>query len=105
MPVVHIDAKKRARQNVKRAERNTAIKSGLKTASKKFLAAVAAKDKDLASTLYKQASGMYDRAASKGVIHKNAAARKKSRLKVKLNGMGAAAPVKTTKKATKTKAS
>lgn len=105
MPVVHMDAKKRARQNAKRAERNNALKTGLKTAAKKFLAAVAARDKDLAQTLYKKASGLFDRAASKGVIHRNLAARKKSRLKVKLNGMDTAAPAKVTKKPAKSKAS
>lgn len=104
MPVVHMDAKKRARQNTKRAERNSALKTGLKTAAKKFLAAVTAKDKDLAQALYKKASGLFDRAASKGVIHRNLAARRKSRLKLKLNGIGAAAPAKVSKKA-KAKAS
>jgi small subunit ribosomal protein S20 len=99
-----MDAKKRARQNTKRAARNTATKSALKTAAKKFLAAVETKDKENALALYNAVVGLYDRAATRGVIHKNAAARKKSRLKLKLNGMSAAAPAKAAKKSSKPKA-
>ena len=97
MPVVHMDAKKRARQNIKRATRNSATKSTLKTAAKKFLVALEEKDKDNALALYNTAIGLFDRAAARGVIHKNAAARKKSRLRLKLNQMGTA-PAKVAKK-------
>ena len=99
MPVVHMDAKKRARQNLKRAERNNAVKNRLKTAQKKFLTAVANADKENALSLYNAAIGLYDRAAAHGVIHSNVAARKKSRLRLKLNGMATAAPVKAAKPA------
>ena len=108
MPVVHQDAKKRARQSIRRAERNHAVKGSLKTAAKRFVAAVDEKDKDQSLTLYKKASGLYDQAAAKGIIHKNAAARKKSRLRLKLNALNAAAaPTKkaATKKPAKAKAS
>lgn len=97
MPVVHMDAKKRARQSEKRAERNSNIKSTLKTAAKKFLTAVAAGEKDNALALYKKAIGLYDRAASKGIIHRNVAARKKSRLRLKLNAMANAPAPKASK--------
>lgn len=103
MPVVHMDAKKRARQNIKRAERNSATKSTLKTAAKKFLVAVGEKDKENALKLYNEAIGLYDRAAARGVIHANAAARKKSRLRLKLNNMGSA-PAKVAKKTAAPKA-
>jgi small subunit ribosomal protein S20 len=100
MPVVHRDAKKRARQNLRRAARNQMIKSSLKTAAKKFLAAVAAQDKDKAMVLYKQTSGLYDRAAAAGHIHRNAAARKKSRLRLKLNAIGTEAATKSGRRQT-----
>lgn len=71
-------AEKRLRQNEKRRRRNMAIKSAMKTAIKKALSA-----KGQESAL-KDALSAIDRAASKGVIHPNAAARKKSRLVKKL---------------------
>lgn len=72
-------AEKRLRQSEKNRLRNSAIKSTMKTAVKK---AVSAKGVDAA---LKEALSAIDRAASKGVIHKNAAARKKSRLVKKLS--------------------
>lgn len=71
-------AEKRLRQNVKRRLRNMAVKSAMKTAIKK---ALSAKGADAA---LRAALSAIDRAAAKGVIHKNAAARKKSRLVKKL---------------------
>ncbi len=67
-------AEKRLRQNVNRRLRNSAVKSRIKTAVKK---AVTAKGQEAA---LKEAFSAIDRAAAKGVIHKNTAARKKSRL-------------------------
>ena len=67
-------AKKRLRQNAKKQLRNTAAKSRIKTETKKALAGG-----DVGS-----AFSTIDRAAAKGVIHKNAAARRKSRLAKKL---------------------
>jgi len=90
MPVVHRDAKKRARQSKRKALQNQAIKSRLKTEAKKFLSAVTAGDKDLALSLFKSTTRLFDRAASKGVVHRNLAARKKSRLRLKLNAVGTA---------------
>jgi len=69
---------KRNKQNLKAHERNKSVRSALKTSVRKFRAAVAAGDKDSATTLGRDASKMLDKAASKGVIHKNQAANRKS---------------------------
>ncbi|MBI4864057.1 MAG: 30S ribosomal protein S20 [Candidatus Riflebacteria bacterium] len=106
MPVVHKDAEKRARQTRKRALRNQSIQTRLKTESKKLLTAVSAKDSDTALTLYRAVSRLYDQAAAKGVIHQNAASRKKSRLRLKVNGIGkqqAVATSESTKRTAKSK--
>jgi small subunit ribosomal protein S20 len=69
---------KRNKQNEKRHERNKAVKSSLKTAVRKFREAADAGDKDTALSLGRDASRKLDKAASKGVIHKNQAANRKS---------------------------
>ena len=69
---------KRNKQNEKARERNKAVKSGLKTAIRKFREAVEAGDKDNALVLGREANKQLDKAASKGVIHKNQAANRKS---------------------------
>jgi len=74
---------KRNKQNLKRYERNKSVKTGLKTAVRKFREAVAAGDKDAAATHGRAASRMLDKAASKGVIHKNQAANRKSAISKK----------------------
>ncbi len=70
---------KRNRQNAKRTERNKSVRSELKTRTKAATAAIEAGSDD-ATALTKAAVKRIDSAASKGVIHKNAAARRKSRL-------------------------
>jgi small subunit ribosomal protein S20 len=75
---------KRNRQTVKRTERNKAVRSELKTRTKNATAA-AADGAENAEELARIAQKRIDSAASKGVIHKNAAARRKSRLAKKLN--------------------
>ncbi len=70
-----------------RAARNKAAKSALKTNIKKFDAAVSSGNRDEAASAYKIAVKAVDKAAVKGLIHKNNAARKKSAMSVKLNGM------------------
>ncbi|MBQ3405314.1 MAG: 30S ribosomal protein S20 [Oscillospiraceae bacterium] len=67
--------------------RNKAVKSALKTDLKKFDAAVNGGDKAIAEGAYKVAVKAVDKAVAKGIIHKNNAAHKKSKLTVKLNGM------------------
>jgi small subunit ribosomal protein S20 len=69
---------KRNKQNEKRHERNKAVKTSLKTAVRKFREAAEAGDKDEATTLARDAAKKLDKAASKGVIHKNQAANRKS---------------------------
>ena len=69
---------KRNKQNEKRHERNKAVKSSLKTAIRKFRTAADAGDKDQAVVLGNAANRALDKAVSKGVIHKNQAANRKS---------------------------
>ena len=69
---------KRNKQNEKARERNKAVKTGLKSAVRKFREAVAAGDKDVAVAAGRDAAKKLDKAASKGVIHKNQAANRKS---------------------------
>ena len=73
-------AKKRSLVNRTKAERNKSIRSAVKTSIKKVEAAVAAKDKEAAAAALKVAISTIDKAATKGVYHKNKAARKVSRL-------------------------
>src|SRR5262245_44127436 len=69
---------KRNRQNAKRHDRNKAVRSSLKTSTKKVYAAVAEGDAEAASASAKDASRAFDKAASKGIVHKRTAARHKS---------------------------
>ncbi len=69
---------KRNRQNEKRRLRNKSVKSSLKTAIRKFNEAAEAGDVEKATTLMQDASRKLDKAASKGVIHANQAANRKS---------------------------
>ena len=66
-------------------EKNKADKSAMKTAIKKFEAAVVAGDRAVAEEAYKLAVKEVDQAALKGLLHKNNAARKKSSMTLKLN--------------------
>ena len=68
-------------------EKNKADKSAMKTAIKKFDAAVVAGDKAAAEVAYKASVKAVDQACQKGLLHKNNAARKKSSLTLKLNKM------------------
>lgn len=74
-------AKKRALVAMKRTMRNKMVKSSLRTAVRKFREAVGSEN---AAALLSQAFAALDKAATKGVIHKNTAARKKARLAKKL---------------------
>ncbi len=69
---------KRIKTNAKRTDRNKAHKSEMRTWIRKFRQAAASGDKDAASASLRLASKKLDRAVSKGVIHKNQAANKKS---------------------------
>ncbi|HLR56594.1 MAG TPA: 30S ribosomal protein S20 [Beutenbergiaceae bacterium] len=78
---------KRNRTNEKARLRNQAVKSALKTEVRKVRAAVADGDKDAAAEALKSASRRLDKAASKGVIHKNQAANRKSALAQQVNAL------------------
>lgn len=73
-------AEKRARQAAKRREHNVALRSKVRTAIKKVVAAVKSGDKDQAAAALKAATPIIDSMARKGIIHRNKAARHKSRL-------------------------
>lgn len=78
-------AKKRILVIETKTMRNKAIKSAVKTAIKKVEAAVAANDKELATANLRAAISEISKAQSKGIYHKNTAARKISRLTVAVN--------------------
>jgi len=78
-------AEKRNRQAEKRRARNVAVRTHVKTAVKKVREAVARGDGDAAKKAFIDASSTLDRAASKGVLPKNAASRKIGRLAKALN--------------------
>ena len=73
-------AKKRARQAENNRQRNTSQRSEMRTSLKKLDAAITAGDKEQATAAYQAAVPHLDKMAGKGLIHKNAAARSKSRL-------------------------
>ena len=73
-------AKKRAKQAVVRNARNASQRSMMRTALKKVIKALDAKDKAGAESAYKTAEPLLDRYSSRGLIHKNKASRHKSRL-------------------------
>lgn len=81
--------KKRNIQNEKRHQRNIATKSALKTSTKKVHAAAAAGDAEAASTAQLEAARALDKAASRGILHKKTAARRKSRLAKAANAASA----------------
>jgi small subunit ribosomal protein S20 len=79
--------KKRIITNEKARQRNRSVKSALKTATKKVHTAVEAGDKAAALALTQEACRALDKAASKGIIHGNQAANRKSGLMALVNGM------------------
>ena len=81
-------AKKKARQVVKHRERNVAQRSMIRSLIKKTVKAVEAKDKAAAQTAYTEMVPVLDRYADRGMIHKNKAARHKSRLAAHIKALG-----------------
>ena len=77
-------AKKRLKQNEVRRLRNRSVKSSVKTQVKKVIAATTAGDIENAEKEFVQAARKLDRAGAAGLIHKNAAARTKSRLQKRI---------------------
>ena len=80
-------AQKRIRQSVQANARNRWRKARVKDSIKEFLSAVAAGDKAKAAQAYSATTKLLDQVSGKGTIHRNAAARRKSRLAARLNGM------------------
>ena len=80
-------AKKRARQAVKARVRNASQRSMVRTCIKKVLASIETGNKSDAQAAYQQMGPVIDRIADKGILHKNKAARHKSRLNAQIKAM------------------
>ncbi len=80
-------ARKRARQSVARNQHNSSLRSMLRTAIKRVRSAVVAGDKATATDTLQKATSVIDRVADKNIIHKNKAARHKSRLAAAVKAM------------------
>ena len=80
-------ARKRARQSEKQRQHNSSLRSELRTAVKNVRKAIDAGDKSAAQTVLQSASSTIDRIADKNIIHKNKAARHKSRLAAAIKAM------------------
>ncbi len=76
---------KRHKQSEVRRKRNHSVKSAVRTSAKKYTEAVHAGDAENAGTLLKELSSKLDSAARKGILSKNSAARKKSRMQLLYN--------------------
>lgn len=86
-----LSAKKRIRQNEKRRLQNRARQSVLKKKLRRVLDALLHKEVDNAEAAFHEASQLLDREADRGLIHRNAAARRKSRLARRINALKATA--------------
>lgn len=82
-------AKKRARQAVKRNLHNSSQRSEMRTSIKRVIKAIAEKNLDLATSAYREASSQVDKMAARGHIHANKAARHKSRLNAHIKALQA----------------
>jgi len=82
-------AKKRARQAEKRRSHNASLRSLVRTVIKKVVAAIDAGDATTAKAAYDHAVPVIDSMADKGIIHKNKAARHKSRLNAQVKALSA----------------
>jgi small subunit ribosomal protein S20 len=80
-------ARKRARQSEKRRERNASQRSMLRSTIKKVVKAIESKDKTAAESAYKEMVPVLDRYSTRGMIHKNKAARHKSRLSAHITAL------------------
>ncbi len=89
-----LSAKKRIRQTAKRRLRNRDRKREVRLELKKMSTAIAGGDKVTATEELKKAQTVLDRIATRGTIHKNTAARRKSKLAKRVNAIGAAAAAK-----------
>lgn len=83
-------ARKRARQAVKQRAHNASLRSTLRTAIKRVRQAIASGDKAAAQGVFSQSMAVVDRIADKKIIHKNKAARHKSRLSAQIKALSTA---------------
>lgn len=83
-------AKKRAKQNEVARKHNASLRSMVRTYIKKVVAAIATGDAEAAKAAYATAVPVIDRIADKGIVHKNKAARHKSRLNAQIKALAAA---------------
>lgn len=89
MSTKNLSAEKRMRQDEKRRLRNKGVKSAIRTAAKKVVVATEKKDAATAKEALLDMIKRIDTAARKGIVKKNAAARKKSRMQKLVNRLGA----------------
>ncbi|MER3423797.1 MAG: 30S ribosomal protein S20 [Nitrospiraceae bacterium] len=89
MPVVHKSTIKRARQAEKRHQRNRAVLSSVKSVMKRVLSAVDEKNPNQAKTALRDATSALHKAVTKGVLKRNTASRRISRLAEKVNALTA----------------
>ncbi|NIM68968.1 MAG: 30S ribosomal protein S20 [Xanthomonadales bacterium] len=82
-----LSARKRARQAEKRRLANASQRSRVRTSIKQVLAAIKAGDKAAAEAAYRAAVPLIDRSVSRGIMHRNKAARHKSRLNLNIRAM------------------
>lgn len=94
-------ARKRARQSVKTNLHNAALRSEMRTAMKKITKAIDSGDKAAATAAFNENVSVIDRIADKGIIHKNKAARTKSRMSAAIKAMDGTAPKAAAPKAKK----
>jgi len=83
-------ARKRARQNEQRRQHNASQRSQMRTHIKKTIKAIRTGDRAAAEAAYRDAVPVIDRMANKGIIHKNKAARHKSRLNARIRELSPA---------------
>jgi small subunit ribosomal protein S20 len=89
MPVVHKSTIKRARQAEKRYQRNRTVLSSVKSLMKKVLTAVEEKNAEEAKASLREATSALHKAATKGIIKRNTASRRVSRLTARVNAVTA----------------
>lgn len=84
-----VQARKRARQSVELNKHNSSMRSMLRTSIKRVRQAIDAGDQTAANEVFRKASSVIDRVADKNIIHKNKAARHKSRLAAAIKALAA----------------
>ena len=89
MPVVHKSTIKRARQAVKRNEHNRAALSGLKSVIRRVTSAIEGKQVDQAKSSLREATSALSKAVTKGLLKRNTASRRISRLATRVNALSA----------------